>query len=760
MATFEIENSETGEIIIIEGDSDTPPTESEIAEIVGRYTEQQDSATADNLIESSGTVDVVRDRSWADDPALASRMFLDGVTLGWGNEGLAAIYAAGQTSKGSDYQETYDAYFKELVDEENEYKDEFPAASLTLQILGGLGTGVVGAGRAAAKYGMKGMLAEGAVLSGVAGAGASDEGNRLEGTAQGALLGLGASGVLGGIGKGLGVMTKRRAAKDLQGKDGSFTPITLAEDAPAGLKSVYRDVIGTVFWAQSTILGQQRAVVNPLMDTLDRNSKQMVKKISESKELRAEEAKQIRGATSSKLQNINKLKVSREKTIKGSATAANKEQSSVVATGLNKMQDANEFGLRATIFRDSIPEGTPNAVRESIGKQLTSGKPEAYQAATKELQDAWKTYGYKMLEVLPNGKPRVFNLDVKKLGKETAEAIKANPKYVASIDRKAPIDPNLQGMLDEISALTSKGKITGQDISRIRAQARSSINSGTNNPNAEMANIVFETLEKNLTKTIKSQLDKPSLAAFAKTQKQYGTSRLLETTSLKAVQKNGAFTAKDWLDTISSDKFTKNKVTTGAAPYIKEATKVNRMAEKIQANTTKQLDSLADNKLYTMEQSIKSVRRKAQKQLEKTKKEAEEVSSVETPEIIALRKTVDDATAEVKSLQQAGAKQTGIFASLAGTGFLGGLVGSVTGLASGGATTASGILAARALVGKQGQRLMAGQTKGQEVIGRATQAAKPAVQRIGSIEAGLLAGEQIEDDEQYRQRTTNREFSQ
>ena len=41
MATYDIQNSETGEIITIEGDSDVPPTESEMAAIVKRSRERK-----------------------------------------------------------------------------------------------------------------------------------------------------------------------------------------------------------------------------------------------------------------------------------------------------------------------------------------------------------------------------------------------------------------------------------------------------------------------------------------------------------------------------------------------------------------------------------------------------------------------------------------------------------------------------------------------------------------------------------------------
>tara|TARA_B100000795_G_scaffold171201_1_gene129030 strand:+ start:1651 stop:3939 length:2289 start_codon:yes stop_codon:yes gene_type:complete len=712
-----------------------------------------------NLINSE-VVDF-SDESWMDDKGAASRMLLDGLTLGLGNEGLAALYAAGQTSKGSDYQETYDAYFKELVEEKKQYQNDFPAASLTLQLLGGLGTGIFGVGRAAARYGMKGLVAEGAAIGAVAGAASTDEGDRLEGLTSGGVFGLLGSTALGSVGKGINAVSKRRIAKDLTSKDGTFTPITLADDAPDGLKATYRDVIGSAFWGQSTILAQQKAVMKSLKDRLIKNEQELDKAISST------QTRGVRVSLKEKENNALQLKNAKEaeKSGKEQATTrfnANAEQEkNLITVAANKVQEANQFVLRANIFKASIPEGTPIAARESIGKALTSGKPNAYQEATLALQNAWKNYGYKMLEELPNGTPRLFKLDIKKLGAETTKAIQANPKYAASINKKAPIDPNLQNMLDELTALTNKGSITGKDISRIRSQARTSINSTSNNPNTEMANIVFNTLEKSLTKTIKSQLDKPSLAAFNKTQKQYGTSRLLETVSLKSARKNGAFTATEWIDTLKASKFNKSKVSTGQGVFQSEAMKVERMGAKLEQKTNQRLEGLAEGNKANLKKVQKKVRNRAQKEIARLEKEKANIPNKtgDTPEILALKETVDTSTAQIKKLESEGAKSSSIFASLAGTGFLGGVVGSLFGAATGGLATGAGMLTARGLASKTGQTLAAGQTKTQAQIQAASQALQPSISRGVPAMIGLSAGEGIDSDEQYKQRMMNREFS-
>ena len=711
-----------------------------------------------NLIGSSPVN--LEEGSWTDDPDVAARMLLDGFTLGWGNEGLAAIYAAGQTSKGIDYQTAYNTYFDQLVAEENEYKDQYPAASLTLQMLGGLGTGVFGLGRTAAKLGMKGLgglVAEGAAIGAVAGAGSTDKGDRLEGAAAGAMFGGAASGALGALGKGINVATRRRIEKDLDVEGEPFTPITLAENAPAGLKATYRDVIGSAFWGQSTLLAQQSAKIEPLIKRLAKVEKEL--------DVSLKKAEKSREASDINLENAKNRLSSNKVRIAQSVEDAISKESDLISVAANKQQDANEFALRSEIFRSAIPEGTPIAARESIGKQLASGRADAYQSATKELQEAWSNHGYQMLKELPNGKPRVFRLSIKKLREETDRAINADPTYSATIGKQAEINPNLEVMLQKLKALTTKqGRISGEDLAGIRATARQSINSSSNNPNVEMSNIVFAKLEQNLTKTIKEQLDAPSLTAFNQTQKQYGTKQLLESVSKKAAaaQNGGAFTAKEWISTLSGDKFTKGKVSTGTAPFQKEAQKVNNMSQKIAENTKKELESLKNSKKLNTERATKTTRKNAQKEINRLKQESK---GLDTPEILALKETVDASTAQIKKLESEGAKSSSIFASLAGTGFLGYVAGDAIGtlidVSTGGlAGTLGGMVLAKGLAGKGGQKIAAGQTANQASLRRRAKALQPPSTRLVPISAGLSAGEDIEDTERYRQRMMNREFSQ
>lgn len=720
--------------------------------------EPDNMSTEDQVSNLLGSSPVnLEEGSWTDDPDVAARMLLDGFTLGWGNEGLAAVYAAGQTSQGVDYDTAYNTYFKQLVDEENEYKDQYPAASLTLQMLGGLGTGIFGLGRAAAKYGMKGLVAEGTAIGAVAGAGATDEGDRLEGAASGAMFGGAASGVLGALGKGINVATRRRIEKDLDVKDEPFTPITLAENAPAGLKATYRDVIGSAFWGQSTLLAQQSAKIEPLIQRLAKVEKEL--------DINLKKAGKGREAGDMNVENAqNRLKSNKLKIAQSVEDALSKE-SSAISVLANKQQDASEFALRSNIFKAAIPEGTPIAVRESIGKQLTSGKPEAYLEATRELQSAWSNHGYQMLKQLPNGKPRVFRLSIKKLREDTERAINADPTYSATIGKQAEINPNLEVMLQKLKALTTKqGRISGEDLAGIRATARQSINSSSNNPNVEMSNIVFAKLEQNLTKKIKEQLDAPSLAAFNQTQKQYSTKQLLESVSKKAVasQNGGAFTAKEWISTLSGDKFTKGKVSTGRAPFIKEAQQVNRMSQKIANNTKQELESLNATKKSRTESATKTTRKNAQKEIARLKQEGK---GLDSPAILAQKETVDKATAQIKQLESEGAKSSSIFASLAGTGFLGYVAGDAVGtlvdFSTGGlAGTLGGMVLAKGLASKSGQQIVSGQTASQASLRRGAKALQPSANRLVPISTGLSAGEEVEDNELYQQRkrTINRTY--
>lgn len=737
MATYDIQNSETGEIITIEGDSDVPPTESEMAAIVKQYTAEQAEQGAENLANGEG-VDF-EDESWYDDPIMVSRMLLDGISFGAGNEALAALKAAGETSMGKPYKENFEDIHKQLVAEEREYKDEFPAAALTAQIIGSLGTGMLGVGKATAKYGMKGLMAESTAIGGATGYASTDEGDRWEGTKKGAIFSAGASGVLGSAGKVIKGVSDRRITKDLLKEDGSFTPITFAEGANEGLKSFYRDIIGASFWGSTTLLNQQDKFKAPLIAGLNKAKTELGNKLAQVDKLRKKTNDQLKGATKSG-----------QREVKASVAAQAQKESNVISAGLNKLQDASEMGLRANIFRASIPEGAPLAVREAIGKAVTSGSKASNQEATKMIQGAWSKYGYKMLEELPDGAPRVFKLNVNQLGKTTTEAIKADPKYVANIANKADINPNLTEMLTELKNLTSKGTISGKDLARVRAAARAKINSAPNSPDSEAANIVFNTLEKNLTKTMKSQLDDVSLEAFNKTQKQYGNVKLLEAASLKATQKNGKFNGKDWIDVIKANPWSKGKVTSGQAPFQYEAEKVVRMGSKIAANTKQELDFVAKNALYVTKASENAVRRRAQQEISKSRKGAEQAGGIQPEKIAALKKTVDESTAKIKELDKVGATRKGVFGQLAVLGFMGSIVGNISHAISGGASVALGVVAGKQIASQKGQRLIAGQTAGQEVINKAAKGAESSINRASAFTGGSLGGS--EEDQLSRQR--------
>ena len=138
---------------------------------------------------------------------------------------------------------------------------------------------------------------------------------------------------------------------------------------------------------------------------------------------------------------------------------------------------------------------------------------------------------------------------------------------------------------------------------------------------------------------------------------------------------------------------------------------------------------------------------------------------MDTPEILALKETVDASTAQIKKLESEGAKSSSIFASLAGTGFLGYVAGDAIGtlidVSTGGlAGSLLGMVFAKGLAGKAGQKLASGQTAGQESLRRRAKALQPPSTRLVPINAGLSVGEDIEDNERYKQRMMNREFSQ
>ena len=192
----------------------------------------------------------VPERNWYD-PVRAT---LQGMTLGASDEIGSGLAAAGAGvgklidtgSPSAAWDETtaaYDDIAQTVQDQRKQYEAAHPGESLTLNLLGGLSTGGVGAARQGA--GKLAQLANAGAMGTIAGGASGDIGNR--GTSAGAGGALGSTlAAVPVVGRGLAnTLSKRRVGKEIIDEFGNVTPLNMADDGWIGDK--YQRVVGKAY---------------------------------------------------------------------------------------------------------------------------------------------------------------------------------------------------------------------------------------------------------------------------------------------------------------------------------------------------------------------------------------------------------------------------------------------------------------------------------------------------------------------------------
>ena len=183
-----------------------------------------DAYLADDGSPDAATPESTRSTGGAALPAL------QGLTLGFGDEGMAAVMAAiatglpqsmGGASDELSYDENYQGLLEGMREDTKQYKEDNPVKSALAEIGGGIATGGAGFAKAGIKEGAK--LGErvargggvGVVEAALYGAGSSEEGGRVEGAIEAAPYGF-AGGAAGGeiIEQGSKYFKNRTALKD------------------------------------------------------------------------------------------------------------------------------------------------------------------------------------------------------------------------------------------------------------------------------------------------------------------------------------------------------------------------------------------------------------------------------------------------------------------------------------------------------------------------------------------------------------------
>tara|TARA_R110002073_G_scaffold172907_1_gene330103 strand:+ start:1136 stop:3451 length:2316 start_codon:yes stop_codon:yes gene_type:complete len=720
--------------------------------------------------EQSADAYKIQSGSWMDDPLVASRMVLDGITLGWGNEALAGISAAANTLQGGDYSESYNNTFNQLVKEEQEYRGQYPAASLTLNLVGGLATGGVGALRVGAtKAGSKLLektltskaksatktLGAGAGIGGIAGAGAADKADRLEGFETGAKWGLGGLVALKSAGFIYQGAAKQRVAKNL-GKGDDFTPITLASDYDkefqGTLGKTYRDVVAASFGGQFPIKQQEKRIIDPIKQKVQEaksaydSARQKAKDSFNDAKIDNASANQERGELRRDL--IDSVRDDRRvlEDVAKSNYVSDVEKLKSVSKLDTKVQEM-ESAFRLKAITNSLPSG---ATSKEISDVLSTTNA---NSAMQKVDNLWLDHGFSML------KNKNFKLNTESLMNQIGKELKEDPIFAVNQAESLPILKNMSEFLIQRSP---DGVIDGNSFTALRSQLGSRANLNSDSPQAVVQQMVFKSLQKHLDKQVRGQLSKKDIKQFDDQVSQWRTQILLRdaVTQASTAGNKGSFNGENWVRAIKNNS--KSQARQGRGDLRKEADDLKTLSDLRTQELETSLQNSIKKATESKEKTLKQIRQQTASKLKRIRKKTSSASRLEkqtlresqkrsenNKEIQSLLNDLEIVQKELDNLNINATKEKGIFANLAATGVLGTIGLGFGGISGAAAGVGAGILLGRGLATQTAQRAVAGQTGVQQKMRRSAEIASKPLNITTPGMFGLAGGRSESEKERY-----------
>lgn len=683
--------------------------------------------------------ELVKDSSWTDNPIMAIRMFLDGMTYGWSDEAGAAVAAgvAKLTGDEASYSEIYNDMFTNLQRERDDYRGEHRAASAVLELGGAI---------ASPATFIKGgnVIARGAGEGALYGAGSAQEGERIEGAALGGAIGGAFGAAFQGGAKALDVVSRRKIAQEL-GTGDSFIPLHIAgevSDVPGQgyetfLTTFYRDIVGKTFGGRSRLAEQQQQVVSrastaaqKVEENLAKTTRNAESSIAAGKRALSRKYKDTVEAAKEKFTD------SRIEAVEAKSSAleeANYQiaQAKLRATlELDKAVSEAEGAFRAKAVKEAVPEGTPDDEIEALFDLNLN-------EAMARVDELWKVRGFDMIN------NRDFTINPEFVTKRIEGLLKNDPvaeMMVLTSGQPAMVKNIVESFLERN---TVDGKIPGKALSELRSSL-GSLAAKPSDAGGQSATLgyVLGNLQEVLNDVVYSQLDDAGKKAFDAQRRQWQHNLALRKSVTDAsvnAGRQGSFTPDQWLSSVRT--MSPAQLRRGKGVLQDEANKVGRYSserDKLLTQTTEDMVTQIQNtKLSRIKDTQKEIERlKRQKQREIV--EAERKQSAGTAklvyqkgkkdEIAALEQQLSKLKMQEAAIQQAGLKPNiSTFERLFASGILGFGYGTANIL------TGSGV--GRALSSQRAQRALAGQTKTQQSI----QSAIPAISGGAAQAAGVSA---------------------
>ena len=698
---------------------------------------------------------------WYDDPVMAGRMIIDGVMLGWSDElasHAGAAIAMINNEENTSYEAAYDNIYGEMKAEEAAYRQQYPMASTTLNIAGGIispvnwiapGSGLAATTTTVGRLGYQ--AARGGIEGAIGGAGSAGEGQRAEGAALGSAFGFSTGFVLQGGGWLFDKSTSRKLAQELETAnpltgETDFIPLTLAANpGSAGeemIHSLYKDLVGSAWGGSGKIAQQEDVIINAAsrkatvaQDALDkakRNAKEQsnfvtIKTKQATSEARRETADTIKTIRAGVLDTKENLDEAFKATKVAGSAQATKEFDTVVKE--------TEEAFRVKALADSMPSG---ATGDDIDLILTSATP---NLAMKRLDDLWVERGFEML------KNRKFQINPKQVTLQIRQKLKDDPMF-ASLG-KSETNRITDQVSDYLAERTSKGWIDGEDLSAIRSRLGqyASQRSDVGGESAVLQS-VFREMQDVLNGAVKKQLSGKALKQFEEHTTQWKSQTVLRTAVNNASRKAGSqgrFTPDDWVSAIG--KNSPKDLRQGTGPLRKDADDVAILMGSRDEAITK----TAENVILKADSVRRSATKKARNEaLTAIKREQDDLAKLErtaqSKQDVLIRRAESKArVAELKNqvnqldtalaslTSSATGRNVGLFRRLAAGGVLG--AGYQIG------NLATGTVMSRMMSTQSFQKAVAGQTgvqkAGQSLI-------QSQGQNIANMSTGLaaMAGQQ------------------
>lgn len=731
-------------------------TEDPMAKVSIRSFQDKDEREEEEVLETMARI--VEDKEWTDDPALAAKIFLDGVLLGFTDEIAETVPAYMESLEtGRDFSEIYSERLT-LADAENQqFYEDFPEATAGLSIggallspatyLGGAGVqaarGALLAGRLAnagrgAQIATTAGLASGAgALEGaLAGAGTSVQGQRGEGALEGAAIGA-AAGLAGeAIVSGVKRIAKRRVAQGL-GTGEDFVPLVFTESGAAGF---YRDIVSKSFGGKGAVVQQAQRIVNKV-DAAKVN-------IDDALATNVQEAKR-RGAMA--ISVATKKVKEAEVTKKDLETIASMDDRAAEVVAKNDVAAAEAevihnydatVNAAESLFRQKAVASSAPAL--ATKEQIAELQNEGIRLANRDLDDLWSTLGFKSAKNKTD-----FTLSI--------DATKAKLKSLIQGDTEASVylatKPNgLSKWIETyLDSTVENSTISGASLVNLRSEIGKVINAMPDGGNRSLKKVV-NGMQDYFDDIIEQQLEGNALQSFVQDRSRWAHRATLDSAIAKASVtsgRKGEFNPEEWLQSVR--QFGKKSVARGQGLLQKEADEVGDLVANrdsfVRAQADKEARKIMDDhaaKLKTQSESFKKSLADANKELAKRQRIAKTTEAraanklehgLEVSRLRGEKERIDNSLAKLRELMPR--ENPSIFESIAADGLLGASLAS-----RGAAAILTGTGMAKLLGTESAQRFITGQTAFQENLQKAIDynrggvAVLPSAARMTSLAVG------------------------